>query len=111
MMAYPEFYKKHMSLCIGFAPVTTMSHHTIEVFKYFAENKTVMKLIKSQCPSILSKSVTSQPLISKLYSMSKVNSKAHGLPLSMIIEEHPEYCTKEAIDNYTGHFPAGGSYK
>lgn len=29
----------------------------------------------------------------------------------MIIEDHADFCTKEALDNYTGHFPAGGSFK
>lgn len=29
----------------------------------------------------------------------------------MVIEDHPEDVTKEALNNYTNHFPAGGSYK
>ena len=47
MMAYPAFYRKHMSVCIAFAPVTTMSHHKVDIFKRLADNKMVMRLVKS----------------------------------------------------------------
>lgn len=41
MAAYPDFYRKHMNLCISFAPVTTLSHHKVEIFKKLASKSLV----------------------------------------------------------------------
>lgn len=50
MMAYPDFYRQNMNVCVAFAPVTSMNFHKVDMMRRLGENKLLSKLIKSQCP-------------------------------------------------------------
>jgi hypothetical protein len=52
MMAYPDFFRKHMQLCIGMAPVMNINHHTFDLAKTLLESRAVMGSIKKLSPQI-----------------------------------------------------------
>ena len=39
IMAYPEFYKKHMEVYIALAPGFTLTHHKIGIFSKLGESE------------------------------------------------------------------------
>ena len=50
MMAYPEFYKKHMNICLAFAPVWTITDNKIDLIHRLAGNRRIVKLFEQMCP-------------------------------------------------------------
>lgn len=108
MMAFPEFYKKHMNICIAFAPVATLDHQSNKVLTKLSDKEQLVKMFKSQCPWILNQPGAFNQAIQNLHAVSGLTQT---LSLKLSIEERPELCSKQAIINYGGHFPAGGSFK
>jgi len=61
MMAFPEFYKKHMKLFIAIAPVMYLNNMDAEIFKLLNNDKNALKLLKSLGPELFPDSAAVHP--------------------------------------------------
>jgi len=55
MCTFPDFYKKHMALCVGICPVVTLNHLDNKLIKTFGQNQKLVKVYEKMCPGILKK--------------------------------------------------------
>jgi len=72
MMAYPEFYRKHMKCCIGMAPVTTMDYLSSTLVKTLAPNQMVINMMERACPSVLENASAFNSLMKHIHSQSTI---------------------------------------
>ena len=52
MIAYPEFFKEHMKVNIGIAPVCFMSNHDVGIFKALGNSKVLVGALEKMSPQV-----------------------------------------------------------
>lgn len=108
MIAYPEFFKKHMKVNIGIAPVCYMSHYDVGLIKALGNTKLLVNTFEKLCPEIFDVNGCPNQFIKNFHS---VNGVTQTLPLKLVIEKNPRFASKKAVVNYGGHCPNGASFK
>lgn len=111
MIAQPDFFRKHMAICVGLGPVVYINHHTNELMKKFGGNKRIMSMVEKMCPEIFQSPFGSTPFLKQLQMISKVTDTTKMGPVKLVAEENPRTCHRHNLDNLLGHYPFGGSYK
>lgn len=69
MMAYPEFYKKHMKIFIALCPVVYLDHMNIELADAFKGSKMAQKKLIELGPEI-QQDIPMNFLVSNIFSVS-----------------------------------------
>ena len=71
MMAYPEFYQKHMQLFIAIAPAVFLGNMGAEPLRRAMKSEQANRLIREMGPEVLPEPAGFSPLLNNLHSVSE----------------------------------------
>mmetsp|Transcript_10513 Transcript_10513/g.17619 ORF Transcript_10513/g.17619 Transcript_10513/m.17619 type:complete len:211 (-) Transcript_10513:359-991(-) len=108
MMAYPEFYKKHMRVLVGIAPVAHVRNCSSKLLRKAAVSQSAANFLKGLCPDVLGEPGAFNDFLKHIHANS---SFTQNFPTQIIAENYPESVNPLAVINFGGVYPAGGSFK
>lgn len=108
MMAREAFFRKHVDKCVLIAPVMNCHHIDLDVANIMAFNKDVYAEFRKSGPEVMPSPVGFNPFFRNLFSAGVTDNQA---AVAFLSDSEGKTTSPLALTNYSGHFPAGTSFK